>query len=136
ELSPPATGGLGIGTCDKGLPAMMMALAGARDLATVLVPGGVTLPPAHGEDAARIQTVGGRSGEGGAPCRTLWVRRRSAGGRADARSGRRSRLPHVRVPRRRLPVPRHRGNGARGRRRARPLARAPRAGRVRTGALA
>src|SRR4029079_5332419 len=55
---PTGRGVLGIATCDKGLPAMMMALAGARDLATVLVPGGVTLPPAHGEDAARIQTIG------------------------------------------------------------------------------
>jgi len=43
---------------------MMMALAGARDLATVLVPGGVTLPPANGEDAARIQTIGARYAHG------------------------------------------------------------------------
>jgi len=61
---PTGRGVLGIATCDKGLPAMMMALAGARDLATVLVPGGVTLPPAHGEDAARIQTIGARYAHG------------------------------------------------------------------------
>jgi putative YjhG/YagF family dehydratase len=61
---PTGRGVLGIATCDKGLPAMMMALAGARDLATVLVPGGVTLPPADGEDAARIQTIGARFAHG------------------------------------------------------------------------
>ena len=36
---------MGVATCDKGLPAMMMALAGSRDLPSVLVPGGVTLMP-------------------------------------------------------------------------------------------
>lgn len=40
---PTRSGVLGIATCDKGLPAMMMALAAAGDLATVLIPGGVTL---------------------------------------------------------------------------------------------
>ena len=57
---PTRRGVMGIATCDKGLPAMMMALAGAGDLACVLVPGGVTLPPLEGEDAARIQTIGAR----------------------------------------------------------------------------
>ena len=61
---PTGRGVLGIATCDKGLPAMMMALAAARDLACVLVPGGVTLPPADGEDAARIQTIGARFAHG------------------------------------------------------------------------
>src|SRR5580658_8776820 len=42
---PQRSGVLGIATCDKGLPAMMMALAGTPDLPCVLVPGGVTLPP-------------------------------------------------------------------------------------------
>jgi putative YjhG/YagF family dehydratase len=55
---------LGIATCDKGLPAMMMALAGTPDLPTVLVPGGVTLPPEHGEDAGKIQTIGARFSHG------------------------------------------------------------------------
>src|SRR5438093_3974651 len=41
---PTRRGVLGVATCDKGLPAMMMALAGTRDLPCVLVPGGVTLP--------------------------------------------------------------------------------------------
>ena len=40
---PTRRGVLGVATCDKGLPAMMMALAGSVDLPCVLVPGGVTL---------------------------------------------------------------------------------------------
>jgi putative YjhG/YagF family dehydratase len=51
---------LGVATCDKGLPAMMMALAATRELPVVLVPGGVTLLPEDGEDAGKIQTVGVR----------------------------------------------------------------------------
>jgi putative YjhG/YagF family dehydratase len=57
---PTRRGVLGVATCDKGLPAMMMALAGTPDLPCVLIPGGVTLPPADGEDAAKIQTIGAR----------------------------------------------------------------------------
>src|SRR5689334_7188543 len=57
---PTRAGVLGVATCDKGLPAMMMALAGLGDLPAVLVPGGVTLPPESGEDAGRIQTIGAR----------------------------------------------------------------------------
>jgi xylonate dehydratase len=57
---PTRRGVLGVATCDKGLPAMMMALAGSVDLACVLVPGGVTLPAADGEDAGRVQTIGVR----------------------------------------------------------------------------
>jgi len=57
---PLRAGVLGIATCDKGLPAMMMALAGLGDLPAVIVPGGVTLPPRQGEDAGRIQTIGTR----------------------------------------------------------------------------
>jgi len=57
---PLRAGVLGIGTCDKGLPAMLMAVAGLTDLPGVIVPGGVTLPPASGEDAGRIQTIGMR----------------------------------------------------------------------------
>src|SRR3954452_8832154 len=40
---PTRAGVIGVATCDKGLPAMMLALAGMHDLACVLVPGGVTL---------------------------------------------------------------------------------------------
>jgi putative YjhG/YagF family dehydratase len=57
---PTRRGVLGVATCDKGLPAMMMALAASHDLPCVLVPGGVTLVPTSGEDAARIQTIGVR----------------------------------------------------------------------------
>ncbi|APW63287.1 YjhG/YagF family D-xylonate dehydratase [Paludisphaera borealis] len=57
-------GVLGVATCDKGLPAMMMALAGATQLPAVLVPGGVTLPPRDGEDAGKIQTIGARYAHG------------------------------------------------------------------------
>ncbi len=61
---PQRKGVIGIATCDKGLPAMMMALAGCRDLANVLVPGGVTLPPTVGEDAGKVQTIGARYARG------------------------------------------------------------------------
>jgi len=57
---PTSKGTLGIATCDKGLPAMMMALAASGARPAVLVPGGVTLLPEHGEDAAKIQTIGAR----------------------------------------------------------------------------
>ncbi|MBM4069561.1 MAG: YjhG/YagF family D-xylonate dehydratase [Planctomycetes bacterium] len=57
---PTRRGVIGVATCDKGLPAMMMALAGMRDLPCVLVPGGVTLPPSDGEDAGKVQTIGVR----------------------------------------------------------------------------
>jgi putative YjhG/YagF family dehydratase len=61
---PTRRGVLGVATCDKGLPAMMMALAGMPDLPTVLVPGGVTLPSLSGEDAGRVQTIGVRFAHG------------------------------------------------------------------------
>jgi putative YjhG/YagF family dehydratase len=61
---PTRQGVLGVATCDKGLPAMMMALAAARDLPCVLVPGGVTLPPRDGEDAGKIQSIGARFAHG------------------------------------------------------------------------
>src|SRR5207247_4868455 len=61
---PTRSGVIGIATCDKGLPAMMMALAGMGSLPCVLVPGGVTLPPADGEDAGKIQTLGVRFAHG------------------------------------------------------------------------
>jgi putative YjhG/YagF family dehydratase len=61
---PRRQGVLGIATCDKGLPAMMMALAGSKHLAGVLVPGGVTLPPRDGEDAGKIQSIGARYAHG------------------------------------------------------------------------
>jgi putative YjhG/YagF family dehydratase len=57
---PTRSGVIGVATCDKGLPAMMMALASMRDLPCVLVPGGVTLLAEEGEDAGRVQSVGAR----------------------------------------------------------------------------
>ena len=57
---PTSKGVLGVATCDKGLPAMMMALASAGNLPAVLVPGGVTLLPESGEDAGKVQTIGAR----------------------------------------------------------------------------
>ena len=96
---PTRTGVIGVATCDKGLPAMMMALAGMHDLPCVLVPGGVTLPPSDGEDAGKIQTIGARFAHGQI---------------TPARGGRPG-LPGLRVAGRRLPVPRHRGHVAGGR---------------------
>jgi putative YjhG/YagF family dehydratase len=57
---PTRKGVLGVATCDKGLPAMMMALASSGKMPAVLVPGGVTLLPESGEDAAKVQTIGAR----------------------------------------------------------------------------
>lgn len=61
---PRRRGVIGIATCDKGLPAMMMALAAMRDLPCIIVPGGVTLPPTDGEDAGAVQTIGARYSRG------------------------------------------------------------------------
>ena len=61
---PNRRGVLGVATCDKGLPAMMMALAGLHSRPSVIVPGGVTLPPTRGEDAGRVQTIGARFAHG------------------------------------------------------------------------
>jgi putative YjhG/YagF family dehydratase len=61
---PTRSGVLGVATCDKGLPAMMMALAGTRDLPGVLVPGGVTLLAEDSEDAGKIQSAGARFAHG------------------------------------------------------------------------
>jgi putative YjhG/YagF family dehydratase len=61
---PTRRGLLGVATCDKGLPAMMLALAGLGALPGVLVPGGVTLPPGDGEDAGKVQSIGARFAHG------------------------------------------------------------------------
>lgn len=61
---PTAEGVMGIATCDKSMPAMMMALAEMRDMPTILVPGGVTLSPSDGEDAGKAQSVGIRYAQG------------------------------------------------------------------------
>ncbi len=61
---PGRRGVLGIATCDKSLPAMMMALASMHDLPVAIVPGGVTLPPTEGEDLGTIQSIGARFAQG------------------------------------------------------------------------
>src|SRR6516164_363948 len=61
---PTRKGVLGVATCDKGLPAMTMALASMHKLPCVLVPGGVTLPPTDGEDAGKVQSIGARFAHG------------------------------------------------------------------------
>ncbi len=61
---PTGKGTLGVATCDKGLPAMMMALASSGCRPAVLVPGGVTLLPESGEDAGKVQTIGARFAQG------------------------------------------------------------------------
>ncbi len=55
---------IGVATCDKGLPAMMLALAGQKNLPSIIVPGGVTLPPNDGEDAGKAQSIGARFAHG------------------------------------------------------------------------
>jgi xylonate dehydratase len=61
---PRRKGVVGVATCDKGLPAMLLALAGMKSLPGVIVPGGVTLPPRRGEDAGKIQSIGARYSHG------------------------------------------------------------------------
>ncbi len=61
---PTRRGVLGVATCDKGLPAMMIALAGVKNLPSVVVPGGVTLPARETEDLGKVQTIGARYAHG------------------------------------------------------------------------
>ena len=99
---PTRAGVLGIATCDKGLPAMMMALASRAR-------------PADRARARRRHARGRRRrrrhGQGADDRGPLRERHH------DHRRGRRGRVPCVRLARRRLPVPRHRGHVA-GRRRS------------------
>ncbi len=61
---PTRRGVVGVATCDKGLPAMMMALAGSPGMPSVLVPGGVTLLAEEGEDSGKVQSIGARFAHG------------------------------------------------------------------------
>lgn len=61
---PTRAGVLGVATCDKGLPAMMMALASEQQFPTVLVPGGVMLATEAHEDTGKVQTIGARYAAG------------------------------------------------------------------------
>ncbi len=108
---PTRQGVLGVATCDKGLPAMMVALAGCSDLPAILVPGGVTLPG----DRRRGRRQGADHRRALRPRRDHPRRRRRAG------------LPRLRLAGRRLPVPGHRRHRPGGRRGAGPDAAAHRA---------
>ncbi|WP_436836458.1 YjhG/YagF family D-xylonate dehydratase [Paenibacillus tritici] len=61
---PTRKGVVGVATCDKGLPAMLLAIAGMHKLPGIIVPGGVTLPPVDGEDAGKVQSIGARYSNG------------------------------------------------------------------------
>ncbi len=61
---PTRKGILGIATCDKGMPAMMMAVASQHNLPGIIVPGGVTLPTKGAEDAGKVQSLGARYAHG------------------------------------------------------------------------
>ena len=61
---PTRSGVLGVATCDKGLPAMLLAVAGLRTEPGVIVPGGVTLPAPDSEDTGLVQTIGARFAHG------------------------------------------------------------------------
>lgn len=61
---PRRAGVLGVATCDKGLPAMMMAVAGLPDVPSVVVPGGVTLLAHDAEDTGTVQTLAARFARG------------------------------------------------------------------------
>lgn len=61
---PTCCGVIGVATCDKGLPAMMVALASMHKMPCVIVPGGVTLPASDGEDAGAVQSIGARFAHG------------------------------------------------------------------------
>ena len=61
---PTRSGVLGVATCDKGLPAMLLAVAGLGAEPGVIVPGGVTLPAPDSEDTGLVQTIGARFAHG------------------------------------------------------------------------
>ena len=61
---PTRRGVLGVATCDKGLPAMMMALAAATICRACSCPAASRLPPSAGEDAGKIQSIGARYAHG------------------------------------------------------------------------
>lgn len=67
---PGRSGVLCVATCDKGLPASMIAIAGCSDLPSIIVPGGVTLPTVSGEDTAKVQTMSGTVREQTVKCRS------------------------------------------------------------------
>ncbi|MCL6545460.1 MAG: dihydroxy-acid dehydratase [Bryobacteraceae bacterium] len=61
---PRRSGVVGVATCDKGLPAMMMALAGTKELSSVLVPGGVMLGSMDQWNSSSVQSIGAQYAHG------------------------------------------------------------------------
>ena len=61
---PTARGVLGVASCDKGLPATLMGLAGVPSLPSVAVPGGVTLLARDAENTGAVQTLSARFARG------------------------------------------------------------------------
>ncbi|MBD3183290.1 YjhG/YagF family D-xylonate dehydratase [Candidatus Poribacteria bacterium] len=61
---PRRKGIMAVSSCDKGLPGAMMAIGAMRNLPSILVPGGVTLPPQKGEDLGKVQSIGARYSRG------------------------------------------------------------------------
>ena len=61
---PTRSGIMGIATCDKGLPAMLLGIAGLPKDSAIVVPGGVTLPAPNSEDTGTVQTIGARFSHG------------------------------------------------------------------------
>ena len=61
---PRRRGVIGVGTCDKGLPAMLMAVASFRELAGRRRPRRRHAAAARGEDAGAVQTLGARFAHG------------------------------------------------------------------------
>lgn len=61
---PRRSGVVGVATCDKGLPAMMMALAGMKELPSVLVPGGVMLGSVDQWNSSSVQSIGAQYAHG------------------------------------------------------------------------
>jgi len=61
---PTARALMGVATCDKSMPAMMMTLASFPEFPAILLPGGVTLSAKEGEDAGKAQSMGIRFAHG------------------------------------------------------------------------
>ncbi len=61
---PVRKGVMAIASCDKGLPAVMMAIGSMRGIPCIVVPGGSTLPPVEGEDLGKVQSIGARFSQG------------------------------------------------------------------------
>jgi len=61
---PRRSGAVGVAACDKGLPAMMMALAGVKELPSILVPGGVMLGSVDQWNSSSVQSIGAQYAHG------------------------------------------------------------------------